>query len=186
MNGSMDAFEKVFGDVTISDTLVFIMAFAFLGSFLYFSYKKLKAFLEKRTELMIQKRTAEKKRDEEFKSVLEVISNYPKYRQQSLQIQKELTDQIDDIRKQVREGLVRIEEIEAESRRRDRNKIRDRLLQSYRHYTDKERNPDQSWTAMEAEAFWELFGDYEELDGNGYMHTVVQPAMNLLTVIDNH
>lgn len=37
---------------------------------------------------------------------------------------------------------------------------------------------------MEAEAFWELFSDYEEAGGNGYMHTVVQPAMNRLTVID--
>lgn len=37
---------------------------------------------------------------------------------------------------------------------------------------------------MEAEAFWELIGEYEKRDGNGYVHTVVIPAMNLLTVVE--
>ena len=34
------------------------------------------------------------------------------------------------------------------------------------------------------EAFWELFKEYEDAGGDGYIHTVVQPAMNLLKVID--
>ena len=38
--------------------------------------------------------------------------------------------------------------------------------------------------AMEAQAFWELFGDYEKLDGDGYIHSVVQPAMTLLATIE--
>ena len=37
---------------------------------------------------------------------------------------------------------------------------------------------------MEAESYWALFGDYEDLGGDGYMHTVVQPEMNKLDVID--
>ena len=35
---------------------------------------------------------------------------------------------------------------------------------------------------MEAEAFWGLFRDYEEAGGDGYMHTVVQPAMEKLRI----
>ena len=42
----------------------------------------------------------------------------------------------------------------------------------------------QAWTTMESEAFWEVFGEYEEAGGDGHMHTVVQPEMNLLRVID--
>lgn len=30
----------------------------------------------------------------------------------------------------------------------------------------------------------DLFKEYEDAGGNGYIHTVVQPAMNLLKVID--
>ena len=41
-----------------------------------------------------------------------------------------------------------------------------------------------AWNRMEAEAFWELFKEYEDAGGDGYIHTVVQPAMNLLKVID--
>ena len=37
---------------------------------------------------------------------------------------------------------------------------------------------------MESEAFWELFREYENAGGNGYMHTEVQPAMELLTIVD--
>ena len=35
---------------------------------------------------------------------------------------------------------------------------------------------------MEAEAVWGLFRDYEEAGGDGYMHTVVQPAMEKLRI----
>ena len=36
---------------------------------------------------------------------------------------------------------------------------------------------------MEYDAFWEMFKDYERVDGDGHMHTVVQPAMRMLDVI---
>ena len=39
---------------------------------------------------------------------------------------------------------------------------------------------------MEAEAFWKIFKDYEELDGDGYVHSDVQPTMNSLEVIPMH
>ena len=58
------------------------------------------------------------------------------------------------------------------------------LLQNYRYYTNECQNPSKSWTKMEAEAFWELFREYEEAGGNGYMHTVVQPEMERLLVIE--
>ena len=57
-------------------------------------------------------------------------------------------------------------------------------IQAIRTEQAQERNPLGAWTSMEAEAFWELFKEYEDAGGNGYIHTVVQPAMNLLKVID--
>ena len=74
--------------------------------------------------------------------------------------------------------------MEKDTKRRERNKLRDRLLQNFRYFTSKEKNPLQAWTRMEAEAFWELFKDYEDVDGDGYVHSEVQPAMNLLEVIE--
>ena len=37
---------------------------------------------------------------------------------------------------------------------------------------------------MEKNAFDELFKEYENAGGNGYMHTVVKPAMDALDVVD--
>ena len=68
--------------------------------------------------------------------------------------------------------------------RRERNKMRDTLLQSHRYYTNPNTNPSGSWTRVESETFWELYSEYEAAGGNGYMHTDVVPAMKLLKVID--
>lgn len=57
-------------------------------------------------------------------------------------------------------------------------------MQNYRYYVNAETNPSHSWTKMESEAFWELFREYEDAGGNGYMHTEVLPAMELLTVVE--
>ena len=43
-----------------------------------------------------------------------------------------------------------------------------------------------AWSEMEAEAFWKIFKDYEDLDGNGHVHAEVQPAMRNLEVIPMH
>ena len=56
-------------------------------------------------------------------------------------------------------------------------------MQSYRYYTSAEKNPEKAWSEMEAEAFWKIFKDYEDLDGDGYVHSEVQPVMNDLQVI---
>lgn len=37
---------------------------------------------------------------------------------------------------------------------------------------------------MEADGFWDLFREYEEAGGDGYIHTVVQPDMERLGVVD--
>ena len=112
-----------------------------------------------------------------LKEALEVVSNYPNYRKQSLKIQKELNDKIAELGG-------RLEEIEEERRRSERNKLRDMIIQSYRYYTDKERNPRQVWNRMEADAFWEIIRDYEGYNGDGYVHTKIIPEMEALTVIE--
>lgn len=40
------------------------------------------------------------------------------------------------------------------------------------------------WSKLEAEAFWDLFNDYEERGGDGYIHTIVEPTMRELREIE--
>lgn len=76
-----------------------------------------------------------------------------------------------------------ISEFEEVVKKQNLNKIRDRLIQSYRYYTNEERNPLRAWTEMEKDAFDRLFENYEELGGDGYIHSVVEPEMNNLETI---
>ena len=147
-------------------------------------YKKISDYLMKRHDAQLAK-------DAQIKEALESTKKYPEYRQQSVQIQTELKNEIQEIKKEQKEfrklmaeQTQRLEKIEEQNKKKERNKLRDILLERYRHYTNKETNPSQSWTTMEAEAFWELFRDYEDAGGDGYMHTVVQPEMERLIVID--
>lgn len=94
-----------------------------------------------------------------------------------------LKEDIERINESLHSLTTELKEERERSDRRERNKLRDRLLQSYRYYTNPDKNPTLSWSDMESESFWQMFKDYEELLGDGYMHTTVQPAMNELIVI---
>lgn len=176
----LEQFLELFGNVTVTGIVTFVLAI-FFG---YRIYKEVVKFLDNKKNLAIQKYEAEKKKDEQLKSVLEEVSKYPEYREQSRAIQKEFRDEIDGLRVTQQSIQDTLKNMQERQDRRERNKLRNKLLQSYRYYTDLEKNPSQSWTRMESEAFWALFKDYEDAGGDGYMHTVVQPAMSLLKIID--
>lgn len=183
----LDEFLKIFGNMTVSQLVTLIIAAVFLRVV----YGKVKQYFDAKIKAENERAQAEKKRDLDIKTALSAIEKYPEYRKQSIKIQELLEGEIQELREEVQELRViikddkdRIQKIEEQERRRECNKLKDTLIQNYRYYTNKERNPKQSWTSMEAEAFWDLFSDYEDLGGNGYMHTVVQPEMERLTVIE--
>ena len=167
------AFLEVFGGLTVANVVQIILAAAFL----IYVGRKVRDYLIKRYE-------AEQERDKQIREALESVRNYPEYRKQSIAIQQKLEDEIQSIRQSQEENVRRLDEMEKSTQRRERNKLRDRLLQNFRYFTSKEKNSMQAWTRMEAEAFWELFKDYEDADGNGYVHSEVQPAMNLLELVE--
>jgi predicted RNase H-like nuclease (RuvC/YqgF family) len=183
----LEEFLILFGDMTVSQLVTIIIA----GIFLRVVYNKVKQYFDAKIKAENERIKAEKKRDEDIKTALSAIEKYPEYRKQSIKIQELLEGEIQELREEVQELRImikddkdRIQNMEEQERRRECNKLRDTLIQNYRYYTNKERNPSQSWTNMESEAFWDLFRDYEDLGGDGYMHTVVQPDMERLTVIE--
>ena len=169
----LDEFLAMFGDLTISKIFMFILACVFL----YSIYNVIKNYF-------ISKHEAQKQKDEELIEALEAARKYPEYRKQSIKIQKALEEQIKELRSMLQDDHERLVRVEEQERRRECNRLRDTLLQNYRYYTNRETNQSQSWTRMEAEAFWDLFKDYEDLGGDGYMHTEVQPAMERLLIIE--
>lgn len=67
---------------------------------------------------------------------------------------------------------------------RDRNKLRNIIIQSYKYYTDESRNPDKVISRMDRDTFFALVRDYEDAGGNDYVHSTVLPAMNALRIVE--
>jgi DNA replicative helicase MCM subunit Mcm2 (Cdc46/Mcm family) len=125
----------------------------------------------------------EKHHEEDMKKNYE---NQSKYRQQSLNKQASIDVKFDDVNNKIDELKELILNHYEETKVLKRNELREKLLTNYRYYTSLEQNPSQSWNEMEADAFWHLFKDYEKLNGNGFMHTTVKPAMEKLDVTTIH
>ena len=183
----LDEFLQLFGGITVGQIVTIVMALVFMC----FIYKQVKKFFEAKIKEQNERIKAERERDARINEALEATRKYPEYRQQSIKIQQLLEGEIQELKamqqkleQRQKDETERLVQIEEENKRRECNRLREILLQQYRHYANKEVNPSQSWTRMESEAFWELFKDYEGLGGNGYMHTVVQPEMERLLIIE--
>lgn len=184
----LDQFLSLFGDITITKIVTFGLACAFCWKV----YTQIKKFFDKKKETLIKQHEAEQEKTEQLKLLTQEVNKYPEYREKSREIQKNFQDQIDILKESQdkiietqQEVCVTLKELQDDLKKREKNKLQDRLLQSYRYYTDLTKNPERTWTVMESQAFWALFTDYEEAGGNGYMHSVVQPAMKMLTVVEN-
>lgn len=162
----MEEFRVLFGGVTLWQVVELGLALGFALAL----YKKVKNYI-------LERHDAEQTRDEQLAKALDSINRYPEYRAQSLKIQQELRGEISELRSSQQQTAQRLQDMEKGQRLLECNKLRDRLLQGYRYYSEK-----QGWTIMEAEAFWALFSDYERRGGDGYMHQVVEPAMRALPV----
>lgn len=152
--------------------------------------KELKAQKEANKKKSEQLELENKERDAKIAKLESAVDKLPTYRNQSLQIQQQLqgTDkEILAVCGTIKESVIenqnilnaRLDRLE----KREKNSIRAKLLDEYRLFTDEFKNPMLAWSEMEHHAFFELVRDYEELNGNDYVHSTVLPAMNGLNVI---
>lgn len=143
--------------------------------------------IEKR---IIDNHDADQQRDADIAEALQGVRAMPGYREQSINIQNQLKAADEEILQTcaaIQAGVAenqqilvdRLDKLES----RERNSLRAKILDMHRLFTSKQKNPMQAWTEMERDAFFELIRDYESLDGNGHVHSVVIPEMNMLDVI---
>ncbi len=173
MNGYKE-FIQLFGNITILDVGQFLLAVGFVV-----------VICVKVSKFLIELHDASQLRDEKIEKAYEAAMSLPGYRKQSLEIQEDFIAKFDGLYERQDVIIEHIEKMEEDNRKREVNKLRGKLIQYYRFYTNPERNPSGCWSRMESESFWALYSDYENLGGNDYIHSVVQPAMNELDVIDN-
>ena len=156
---------QVFDNISFSSIIIFVAAMCFLGNLIIKAYKGIVNFhdsLQERDRIM--KETSE--------GIKEIKQDY-----------SSLSSQVSEILERQNKIEIQQKDIEEKNKKYNLNKIRDRLLSSYRYYVESNSNPSKAWSEMEKEAFYSLFQDYEELGGNGFMHTTVEPAVAGLTVV---
>ena len=172
--------ENILGSI---GTILLSLIVTFLFNYFVTLPKKIKSSKDKEEE-------EKKELNKRIKALEEAVSKYPKYREQSLNIQETLqeTDKsILDLCNAIKEDVVANREM-LDTRlinleRREKNALRAKILEEYRNYTDSRKNSMLAWSEMEHHSFFELVKDYEELGGNDYVHNVIIPEVNRLDVI---
>ena len=175
----LEEITNTFGTMTVAFLIEIVVAI--IG--IWIAYKKLK-------DRIIGSYQERQQQRADIDEALEGVRALPDYRKKNLDAQKELKDtdkKILDICKNIQDGVNenqrilndRLDRLE----NRERNDLRAKILEMHRLFTSKKRNPLQAWSEMERDAFNDLIADYEELNGNGHVHTVVIPEMNMLRVI---
>ena len=174
----MDEFIQLFGKIPLSTVVIFIAATSFLiatGSKAYKFIVKTHDSLQEKNQVLddlkkdvreLKEHTASK---EQWKELKEKQSNLEEILNQILETQKILVE--------------KQQTFEEENHSHNVNRLRDRLLQSYRYYTSEIKNPLLAWTEMEKEAFDNLLADYYAQGGNSFVHTKVDPEMASLEVV---
>lgn len=180
----MDEFLQIFGNIPLSTAVIFIAAIIFI---ITLGIKMYKVIIINHDIVQEKENTLNK-----LQKDIQEIKDNPLVTKEEWKDLKDKQNNLEIILKEILEVQKTIVEkqriFEEENRLHDLNKLRDRLLQSYRYYTSDEKNPLKAWSEMEQEAFEKLFKDYESLGGDGFMHTAVEPAVAELEVvrIDNH
>lgn len=155
----MEYLIQFFGGISFGSVIIFIAALSFFIGVLVKAYK---AIISNHDYFQDKEKTFE-----DIKEDLKEIK----------QTQEVLTTQISEVQEEQLALKDRQEKFEKMKRDHDLNKLRDRLLQSYRYYTAQ-----QTWSEMEHEAFFCLLKDYYSLGGNSFIKEVVEPAMRSLPI----
>ena len=189
-----DSALSVLTTISLAQFLIIVAIFVGVGILIYKFRDRIKLIFDDYREDANRKEQYKKMIDSHDREIKEIKKHHEEdvthfyetqitYKQQSIDKQNAINKRFEDVSKQINDLTILISNHYEETKRLKRNELREKLLSTYRHYTSLEENPRQEWNEMEADAFWHLFKDYENLEGNGYMHTVVKPAMEALTII---
>lgn len=178
-----EAFINMFGNLTI----LHVVEFFFAMYFIIRVSKDAIAFINR-------KHDEEQQKTADVAEALAGVRAMPAYRQQSVEIQGQLNQKItdvhdemsnkfDELTKKFDAVMDRLDTMDAESKKRARNRLREELMRGHRMFTDPIKNPMKAWSSLEHDSWFAQYDDYLECDGNGDMKYRICPEMNNLDII---
>lgn len=166
----MDNLVELIGDIPFNGiTFGFLILVIGACVFLYKTYKKFK-------NMIIDNYKISAERDKKINDTFEEVKKYR-------EAQDEINKSLEKLHESQEAMSKRLSELDSRTNNYELSDTKDRLMQSYRYYTNPKHNPELAWTELEHEAFFEMLKAYERAGGDGFMHTIVQPAMEKLVVI---
>ena len=178
-----EAFLSIFGNLTILHVVEFLFAMYFI---IRVSMDAIKFINKKHDE--------EQQKSADLAEALAGVRQMPKYRADSIEIRgqleqkiinvhDEMNDKFDDVTKKFDAVMDRLNAMDAESKKRARNRIREELMQGHRMFTDPIKNPMKAWSSLEHDSWFARYDDYLDCGGNGDMQYRICPEMNNLDII---
>lgn len=163
--------------IDLAALVVIIVVLVIITNALTPWYIKLKNYIIKdHTKEEEEKNLSELVR-EDHERIKEYEQNRITDRKQSFEIQKQLTDALDNLNTKLEEYCKLTDQRFLDNREREDKRVRaelkDRIGQSYRHY-----HSIGKWNLMEREALEDLIEEYESAGGsNSFVHSIVEQEM---------
>lgn len=178
-----EAFLNMFGNLTVLHVVEFFFA-------MYFIIRVSKDAIK----FINRKHDEEQQKTADVAEALAGVRAMPAYRQQSVEIQGQLNQKITDVHDEMNNKfdeltkkfdavMDRLNAMDAESKKRARNRIREELMRGHRMFTDPIKNPMKAWSSLEHDSWFALYDDYLDCNGNGDMQYRICPEMNNLDII---
>ena len=98
---------------------------------------------------------------------------------QSIKHDKIIKEELSMLTNTVNSIATNLEDMERKNNETKVKELKDTLINYYNKY-----RVVGEWSELEKEAFWELFEDYSARGGNSYIHSIVEPVMRELKVVD--
>ena len=142
----MEAVMQVFGDIKVSDVIIFIMAVVFIVGML----RSVSNYFKNKTKQDLA-------RDEEYKKVLDQVNKYPTWRQQSIDKQRELTGAINTLSDRIEETNSKISDLQLSSDRKTATDSRYKIIRFNDEILKKEKH-----TREHFDQILEAIDEYED------------------------
>lgn len=98
---------------------------------------------------------------------------------QSIRHDEMIKNDISSLTETVNGIVITLDTMQQKNNETKLKELKDSLIRYYNKYKNT-----GEWSRLEKDAFWDLFNDYENRGGDGYIHSIVEPVMRELKEID--
>lgn len=98
---------------------------------------------------------------------------------QSIEHDTRIKEDLRSVSEKMDNIAIALDNMEKKNNVTEMKKLKEKLVGYYNRYKDI-----GEWSSVEKDVFWDLFEDYENRGGDGFIHSIVEPVMRGLKLVD--